>query len=245
MSMIIVSPTLHPSSQPTTSVPTASPTTISPTFQPTTQTPTLQPTTEAPTLQPTTKTPTLQPTTDTPTLTPNTVSPTMFPTVTPSAVPTRNETLPCDVAGNERFDQIFNDLATTTVSNPTDLSNPLTPQGQAVAFLACDESLNPDSEDLVQRYVTALFYFSTNGDNWTNCSKTDLSCGASVISVGGSDGGGGGGGGGGRERKTEEITNDVSSSSLDGKFPFLYPVSECNWAGITCNTRGKVAEIRF
>lgn len=56
------------------------------------------------------------------------------------------------------------------VSDPINLSDPTTPQGQALQFVTRDDPLIPpycpSDSRLIQRYILSLFYFSTNGDAW-------------------------------------------------------------------------------
>ena len=90
-------------------------------------------------------------------------------------------------SGNQQFDacgfplgerriQILNILR--TVSVPATLNSNGTPQKQAAdwligsdAFFAC-----PGDEKLIQRYVMAVFYYSTDGGSWTTCSAGDGAC---------------------------------------------------------------------
>merc|ERR1711862_309665 len=50
----------------------------------------------------------------------------------------------------------------------SDLYNLDTPQGKAFDWLLNKDgrALHPDAENLVQRYVLAVLYFSTAGENW-------------------------------------------------------------------------------
>ena len=64
------------------------------------------------------------------------------------------------------------------VSSAGLLTNAGTPQYNAVewlietdGFLVC-----PDDQNMIQRYVMAIFYFSTKGDSWDICSQDDTVC---------------------------------------------------------------------
>jgi len=54
--------------------------------------------------------------------------------------------------------------------------NPNTSQGRASTWLIADDAyyICPDDTNLLQRYIMALFYYSTNGYNWLECSANIL-----------------------------------------------------------------------
>jgi len=82
-----------------------------------------------------------------------------------------------------------------------------TPQGLATDWLINHDGLNlcADNAALVQRWALAVFYFSTNGNNWFRCSASE----AATDSCG-----------------TED--------PFVGSARFLSDVNECDWAGISC-----------
>ena len=104
-----------------------------------------------------------------------------------------------------------------------------TPQGKAFRWIADGDeaTLCPDGTPggegrrLVQRYVAAVLYYSTGGEGWEECHASDAACGTAA----GSDGGGG------RFRP--------------GSRPFLSEESECDWAGLTCNSGGTITSIEL
>ena len=102
-----------------------------------------------------------------------------------------------------------------TVSDPTDLATPGTPQYDAAEWIiSTDESVRcPDDEKLVQRYVMALFYFSTNGDDWNQCGQNDDTCG-------------------------------LMTPFIDDE-KFLSSSHECEWAGAECDAKECITEIEF
>jgi hypothetical protein len=65
------------------------------------------------------------------------------------------------------------------VPSESDLQDKSSPQYQAAKWVADEDHLalpigNPQ---LVQRYILIVFYFSTKGDEWLHCSRTDPICG--------------------------------------------------------------------
>jgi len=174
---------------------------------PPTRTPTVTPATASPTQSPnaapviTTPAPVV--TTPAPVVTkPAPVVTTASPTV--SAAPSFN----CNVDPVQRRAQIISILG--GVSEPVILSTTETPQNNAAEWLiGTDEfAVCPGDEKLIQRYVMALFYYSTSGDSWTQCSAGDVSCTAPNV-------------------------------------PFLAPVNECGWFGLSCDADLCITEIIF
>ena len=86
--------------------------------------------------------------------------------------------LKCNLPSQVRRNMILSVL--NTVSDPAALSTVGTPQNTAAEWLISeDEEVRcPDDNKLVHRYVMALFYFSTNGDDWTRCNQGDSTCGS-------------------------------------------------------------------
>jgi len=189
-------PTMAPTNIPTM-IPTRSPTdgitlepTVAPTFTPTitptnlptttptiTSTPTISPRptpqTQPPTQAPTTAAPTAAPVTDSPTATPTAV-PTATPTI--SSNPTPSNQSRCGLTDSERRQEIQTIIE--SVSDPTEVALVGSSRNLAFEWLVEEDELFlcPDSSNLVQRFVIALFYFATGGDNWSQCSQTDLAC---------------------------------------------------------------------
>jgi hypothetical protein len=152
---------------------------------------------QVPTYQPSTSSPSSLPTVST------TISPTLMPTlITTTMTPT---TSICGMTQEERKAAILAML--DAVANPVLIRDDSTPQGKATTWLIDNDSWQgcPDDPKLVQRWVLAVMYFSTNGDNWYQCSasltSTDI-CG--------------------------------SEDPFVGATRFLAPVQECAWAGISC-----------
>lgn len=174
--------------------------------------PTDGPTNPAPTDVPDTVTqvPTTPPTDE-----PTTASPTATPTSSTPA-PTSAPTFPgCGISEEDRIAGIL--AALDAVADPALIRDNAYPQGLATTWLIQQDGYGicPDDEKIVQRWVLAVIYYSTNGDDWFQCSAnpeaTDL-CGAEDPFVGDSR--------------------------------FLSAVNECLWNGISC-IDGCVTEIEF
>ena len=112
-----------------------------------------------------------------PTIVPS-VEPSLAPTksVIPSSVPTLED---CLITEKERIDQIYELL--DAVGNPESIRDLSTPQGLAADWLIRQDfrKVCPVETIIVQRWVIAVFYYSTNGDSWIQCSTagSDL-CGS-------------------------------------------------------------------
>jgi len=63
-----------------------------------------------------------------------------------------------------------------SVSNSTLLLTTGSPQNQAARTILLDETKCPSDNNLLQSYALTVFYFATNGDDWTSCSKSDQNC---------------------------------------------------------------------
>ena len=117
----------------------------------------------------------------------------------------------------ERVQQILALL--DTLANPDEIRDVSTPQGKATTWIIEQDTLKACPDDtcaFVQRWSLAVIYYSTNGDDWFECSANPNAsdpCG--------------------------------TVRPFRGKDRFLSSVSECDWAGITCNTQGCVTEIVF
>ena len=114
----------------------------------------------------------------------------------------------CGMLPSDRKDSIFAIL--DTVSEPKLLRNEISSRGKAAKWLVEQDAflLCPSDTKLIQRYVLALLYFSTNGDSWLQCTSTS------------------------------NFNNCGMQTPFQGAFPYLSDRSECDWAGISCNGRG-------
>ena len=138
----------------------------------------------------------------------------------------------CGLTFNERQDAFFRILR--EVSNPDLFFGCGLPQQQAFDWLLRDDGaqLCPDDDNLIQRYVLAVFYFSTNGDSWRECnapfifdpcevttplSVEDANAACTLTTV----------------NATTIFPNDIRGSNA-----WLSPDSECLWGGVSCYATG-------
>lgn len=101
------------------------------------------------------------------------------PAITPAPTPgpTPDEVfLPCNLSAANRRNAILAILA--GVSVPATLATNGSPQQKAADWLIGEDErvVCPGDEKLIQRYVMALFYYSTEGASWTLCAQGDGSC---------------------------------------------------------------------
>jgi Leucine-rich repeat (LRR) protein len=143
------------------SAPTVIPTTLPPTTVAETSTPTSVPVTLPPTTVAETGTPTSAPVTLAPTIVAETASPTSVPTTeVPTVSPTRSPITDQD---------LLDLLVTVSFDNGTSILTQGTPQNLAYEWLANSSNLNALPEERkIQRYALATFFYSTDGDLWSN-----------------------------------------------------------------------------
>jgi len=100
--------------------------------------------------------------------------------------PPASESTPCGLPVEERRSQILAILS-GDVSNVDSLVTPGNPQYDAVEWLIGQDDflICPDDDKLIQRYVMAVFYFSTEGGNWFECSQIG---GCEICQIGGCQG---------------------------------------------------------
>jgi hypothetical protein len=123
--------------------------------------------------------------------TPPVQDPTNPPTLVPS--PVTAPTSPPDNCESKPREEAFADLL-SNVTDPSVLSNPSTPQGAAFRWLVDSDPSQIDPctyPTLTQRYALTTFYYSTNGDDWTDstgwltatneCTWFGISCGSDLV----------------------------------------------------------------
>ena len=171
-------------------------------------------------------------TSNTPTLLPTIRELTFMPTISPSwrhtsqptpgtvrptdAAPSKSP-FPCGLSPSERIAGMLAVLDSVVI-HPHDLRNASTAQGQATHWILYDDDLLvcplSDRAHLIQRWVLAVLYFSTNGNDWYQCASPQTDAG--------------------RTGKNTKACGTVNP--FFGAAPFLSNVSECTWAGIGCTT---------
>jgi len=112
-----------------------------------------------------------------------------------------------------------------TVSDPNTLLTPNTPQNMALKWIIEDDTycVCPQDPKFVQRYILALFYFSTGGGTWNECNApsnysdpTEIALANANCTILG-DG--------------PDVTNSLTFQGTDA---WLTPSYECYWGGLAC-----------
>ena len=77
----------------------------------------------------------------------------------------------CNMTDDDRRLEIAASLSAVSSFGNDELDDAENPIDQAYNWIVNKDALYvcPDDPNLVQRYVLALFYFSTNGENWVQC----------------------------------------------------------------------------
>jgi hypothetical protein len=110
-----------------------------------------------------------------------------------------------------------------TVSDSTVVDTEGTPQNQALDWIINQDTrfLCPGDPNLISRYGMAVFYYSTRGDRWSQCSApTDLT---DPIAI--------------EQANTACTIQPFPDSGSDA---WLTPSDVCLWGGIVCNDLGGV-----
>jgi hypothetical protein len=152
------------------------------------------------------------------------LKPTPKPTKKPSPKPSKHpsfkpSSLPKDCCGlpeGAREEQLLD--VYKTVSDQNDILTSGTPQNRAFKYILEDEQYclcpNITTCELVQRYVMAVYYFSTGGDNWVNCGAKSNVC---------------------DPFGTKFNAKDTSGCFAGSDARWLDPVSSCEWCGNLCD----------
>jgi len=143
-------------------------------------------------------------------------APTPLPPVPAPTIPTR-----CGISAQERRAAILGKVS--KISNPIDLLTEKSPQRNALDFVVDEDLLQlcPGDPTLDQRYILLVFYYSTDGPNWSSCSKPkDISNADQVAAA------------------NAQCNIRGDGSQFAGSDAWLTGVSECEWGGITCDDSG-------
>ena len=164
------------------------------------------------------------------------VGPTNSPTAAPFSIAESGTVVPVngteiftnDVCNMTRSERELWILATLSfdpeppVSDSAFMLAPSTPQGKAYTWLLDYDPMQlcPSAPNLKQRYILAVLYFATNGDNWFSCyqGSDPLLCVQGNAAAG--------------------------LGAAHARDPFLSGSNECSWGGIICEGN-EVSEIRF
>jgi hypothetical protein len=141
---------------------------------------------------------------------------TVAPSDTLSNFPSSAPTLTCNVSPEERELLIKGRL--NAVSDSDDLDTAGTPQNLARTWLIEDDPAYtcPEDKMLVQRYTMAVFYYSTEGDDWAACSAPT--------------------------NFTDQAAIDEANANCPGT-PWLTEGLDCEWAGLSCNDKNEMERI--
>ena len=76
------------------------------------------------------------------------------------------------ITEGQRKRRILAEITASGVSSRQDLADDRSPQGMALDWITNEDEaeLCPDNNNLIQRYIMAVFYYSTDGDRWAECS---------------------------------------------------------------------------
>ena len=139
---------------------------------------------------------------------------------------------PCDLPPEERAAQLTNIIA--EVSAEADLNTAPSPQFLALNWLLnedldqlCPSSITEEREAIIQRYVLALFYYSTNGNDpvsnptWTECTAPSSFETASISAANDAC------------TLTTANSTQIFPDDLRGSNAWLTPGSECEWGAVS------------
>ena len=141
------------------------------------------------------------------------------PTVTKATASPVNS---CGLTPTERREQIEKNLSPVSSA----LSNQIpTPQRSALNWIIDDDGaqLCPDDDSLEQRYTLAVFYYSTNGDNWKECNApSNFDSQASIAAANSAC------------TLTTVNATTIFPNDVRGTNAWLTSEIECTWGGISC-----------
>lgn len=135
---------------------------------------------------------------------------------------TLSPTSSCGLTPSERRSQIIEKLG--EISQPDQLNLANTPQRNAFDWIVDDDGsqICPDDATLLQRYVLAVFYYSTNGNGWYTCSAPGGFDQASIDLANASC------------NLTTPNATVLFPNDIRGTDAWLTPDSECLWGGVSC-----------
>jgi hypothetical protein len=141
-------------------------------------------------------------------------------------------TFPCNINPTTRRTQLTNILA--SVSTRANLNEANSPQNLALNWLVdddlaqvCPSTDTEEREAIIQRYVLAVFYYSTNGNSpennptWNECTAPKVFTTAGVTAANN-----------GCDLTTTNSTQ-IFPDDVRGRNAWLGPDSECTWGGVS------------
>lgn len=156
------------------------------------------------------------------------------PTEDPSLEPSNSPFIPASSAPtvvcnqNPAVRDLLIRILLNTVSDSNAVATEGTPQNQAANWLINQDTrfLCPESPTLKSRYALAVFYYSTRGDRWLECSAPTSFSDAAVI-------------------EAANTACTIQSFPDSGSDAWLTPGDECQWGGVVCNVDGNVEIINI
>lgn len=117
-----------------------------------------------------------------------------------------------------------------SVSSAEEIDTPGSPQNEAFQWIVNEDTryLCPDNPSLIQRYSLAVFYYSTSGDRWIECTApTDFSSEEAIAIA--------------------DDNCNIEPVPGSGSEAWLTPSDECQWGGVVCEPLegGQVERIDF
>lgn len=144
----------------------------------------------------------------------------------PSLSPSNPPTLKCNLTEIERKDALSDIIK--SISSPADVDTIGTPQNLSSNWLINIDSsyICPDDQNVAQRYIMGVFYYSTRGDRWRQCqAPIDLDDLEAI--------------------EDANLACSVSAPIGGGSNAWLTPSTECTWGGLLCDSTSSIATIDF
>jgi len=135
----------------------------------------------------------------------------------------------CGITADERRSQIVDILS--VISFPDLFDDPDSPQRKALDWIVdedgsqlCPDDAEEDADSsLLQRYTLAVFYYSSNGDEWKQCNAPeDFDSQQSIDDANTAC------------KLTTVNATTIFPNDFRGTNAWLTPESECLWGGISC-----------
>ena len=155
-----------------------------------------------------------------------TTNPIAEPSNSPAVSATGSPTVTCNQEPAVR--DVLIRIFVNTVSDSDVVGTEGTPQNQAVRWLIDQDTrfLCPENPTLISRYALAVFYYSTRGDRWLECSAPASFNDAAAI-------------------EAANAACTIQSFPDSGSDAWLTPGDECQWGGVVCSDDGDVEIINI